>query len=287
MQLCQIIVCSRMGVTNYNQQKYGMNYTDFAKSFQEGYTFQYKVPYDEVNDVTFSVQPIGELILTSGKLVACDPLLKPDLREYFTQKLKPDRYPVILSIASFRQRADQRIACAMLRISNQPPVRWEIARRAIDALISYRQEDILGYGVDSGTGCFMDLDAAQVLHTIANPDSAAYEAAWRRDSEQAWALSSAALDRFEQEYCDRLIAEMEKNRVAAVSDDYPHSRAGDWASIQISDATEANVIAFGSGWGDGGYPSFWGYDAQGKLTSLVTDFMLFGKEDEEDEESET
>ena len=45
--------------------------------------------------------------------------------------------------------------------------------------------------------------------------------------------------------------------------------------MKVSNATEANLIAFSSGWGDGGYASFWGYDEKDNITSLVTDFALF------------
>ena len=45
--------------------------TDFDKAFQSGYTFQYNQPYEGgIHDVTFSVHNIGELVVTSGKLVA-------------------------------------------------------------------------------------------------------------------------------------------------------------------------------------------------------------------------
>ncbi len=48
--------------------------TDFDKAFQSGYTFQYNQPYEGgIHDVTFSVHNIGELVVTSGKLVAADP----------------------------------------------------------------------------------------------------------------------------------------------------------------------------------------------------------------------
>ena len=35
-----------------------------------------------------------------------------------------------------------------------------------------------------------------------------------------------------------------------------------------------NLIAFSSGWGDGCYPSYWGLDAQGQATCLLTDFRV-------------
>ncbi|NET37521.1 MAG: DUF4241 domain-containing protein [Cyanothece sp. SIO1E1] len=52
-------------------------------------------------------------------------------------------------------------------------------------------------------------------------------------------------------------------------------RAAHWANVVVNEANGANVIAFSSGWGDGGYASYWGYDAKGNLASLVTDFACF------------
>jgi len=40
--------------------------------------------------------------------------------------------------------------------------------------------------------------------------------------------------------------------------------------------TDNNVIMFHSGYGDGHYPVYWGYDQKGNVTALSMDFMLFG-----------
>ncbi|HVO31984.1 MAG TPA: DUF4241 domain-containing protein [bacterium] len=42
-----------------------------------------------------------------------------------------------------------------------------------------------------------------------------------------------------------------------------------WANVEIGGA---GVAAFSSGWGDGAYASYWGFDAAGKLIALCTDF---------------
>lgn len=94
------------------------------------------------------------------------------------------------------------------------------------------------YGVDSGTGSFMDVDAAQILGPLV----------WEQSGER---------DKFE-EFCDKAIVEMEKHSFGK------HGTAS-WANMRVSDSIEANVVAFSSGWGDGGYASFWGRDASGKL----------------------
>jgi hypothetical protein len=239
--------------------------------FEDGFSFQYDYQDDEfspdngLQKVTISVRELGNLIVTSGKLIACDSLSEPNLEYYFTKTITSGHYPVFLSIADFQPLDNTRVAYAMLRLSEQPVVRWEIA--TVNGQQPREEEgEIYGYGVDSGTGCFMDFDVAKLLYDLANPDPVAYESARQVSFDQAWALSSAALDRFHREFADRVIAEMDKNA---------SENRGDWANVVLNDVTGANVITFSSGWGDGGYSSYWGYDAKGNVAKLVTDFALF------------
>jgi len=46
-----------------------------------------------------------------------------------------------------------------------------------------------------------------------------------------------------------------------------------WADIVLDAKTGANVVAFSSGMGDGLYSSFCGYDADGELACIATDFQ--------------
>jgi hypothetical protein len=59
--------------------------------------------------------------------------------------------------------------------------------------------------------------------------------------------------------------------------------------MSLDDATGTNMIAFSSGWGDGCYASYRGYDADDKIACLVTDFDVldhppFSEEEEAEEE---
>jgi len=217
--------------------------SDLNAILQDGYSLQYDLPNYGIQDVNISTHQIGKLVLTSGKLLAWDLLMVPDDRYFFKKNLKPGRYPVILSVADFHPVGDSRIACAMLRFSEERIVRWEVA--AINNPDPEETEELISYGVDSGTGSFMDLDAAEIL---------APEETF--DEDEFW------------KYCDKVLAEMEKHKLGK------YGRAG-WAIMRASDSTEANIVTFSSGWGDGAYASFWGYDMSGGLTSLVTDFALF------------
>jgi hypothetical protein len=215
---------------------------------QDGYSYKNMPNYGRpgVQDVTISTHQIGDLIVPSGEIIACDPLIGPDTRYYFQKTIEPGHYPVIVSVAEFQPSGETRIACAMLRVSDETPVRWEPA--FITEPNPNRTDDRITYGVDAGTGSFMDLDAAQILEEL-----------------------FSSYDEFE-EFCDRILAEMDKNSIGRY-------RTAGWANMRVSDDIEGNIITFSSGWGDGGYASFWGYDAKDKLTSLVTDFALFPDND--------
>jgi hypothetical protein len=221
-------------------------FSDLNVILQGGSSLHYDWQYQGLQNVTISTHQIGELVLTSGRIIACDPLIGPDTRYHFKKIIEPGSYPLIVSVADFQPIGDTRFACAMLRISDEATAHWELA--VINEPDTEQNDEQTSYGVDAGTGCFMDWDAAQILEELYKNEV-----------------------QFE-EFCDQVIAEIEKHSFGK------HLTAG-WADIQVSTTTEANIIAFSSGWGDGGYASFWGYDAGGKLTSLVTDFALFPSND--------
>ena len=220
-------------------------FTDLNRIFDEGYSFKYDMPNYGIQNVTISTHHIGDLILTSGKLLPWDLLVIPDDRYCLKRTLNPGRYPVLLSVANFVPVGETRVACAMLKIGEGTPVRWEAA--LVDEPNPDGGEEY-SYGVDSGTGSFMDADVAHVLAPLV----------WKHSGDR---------DQFE-EFCDRVLADMAKHSFGV-------HIAGDWADIKVNDDTGANVIVFSSGWGDGGYPSFWGYDESGNVIRLVTDFALF------------
>jgi hypothetical protein len=184
---------------------------------------------------------VGDLIVTSGAIVACDPeCIEEDTVWPFVTRVAPGQYPLILSIAHFTN--DQRVAYAILRLREQQPVRWDVATFPTEAMSDeYEGGQIPAYGVDSGIGCFMDADAARV---------------WARRINHATSLNHEIAD------------EMDKNGVATCS----------WATISLAPETPANLIAFSAGAGDGAYASYFGYDADDVVVCLVTDFALFWRE---------
>lgn len=136
----------------------------------------------------------------------------------------------------------ERVAFARVRLGEGPVARWVLALLEGQDPGTIGAEEFFGYGVDAGTGCFMDPAVSRLL-------------------EARLAAS--------EDLADAIIGTMEASRRAACG----------WASIRPSDEREENVVCFSSGWGDGCYPSFFGLDAEGRPVALVTDFcVLLGPE---------
>jgi Protein of unknown function (DUF4241) len=74
-------------------------------------------------DVTLRPHHAGELIITSGRIVAWDPLWLDETTPALEVPIPPGRYPAVLSIAG-----GQVPAYATLWVRQSRPVRWEIAR---------------------------------------------------------------------------------------------------------------------------------------------------------------
>jgi hypothetical protein len=181
-----------------------------------------------------SLVDMGLLDVPTGEIVAADPLVTPD-RPPFARKVAPGRYPVVL------YRAQGRTALAMLRFASGAPVRWELATVAGQDVATLKDDEIFGYPVDAGTGCFMD--------------KAAYPLMLEREKREI-ATGAANFN-----YYDDVLAK-----------DYPGERDGEFVLHVPLPESPLNVAVFSSGWGDGFYASFWGLDASGEPLVLMTDF---------------
>jgi hypothetical protein len=202
--------------------------------------FQNQVQFrDEyLGKLTIDCREVGAVFVPSGKIVACDPFVFPETSAFKTQ-VKPGHYPVILSILRSHENGDERVAFAMLRFSHGNPKRWEVAVTPEQDLTQLKEDEYFGYPVDAGVGCFMSEEAACTLvQKMAEKD----------------------------DYYEDIMAAMQQNYVPT----------RDWIDWNLEDINGLNVVVFSSGFGDGSYGSYWGYDDVGKIVCLVTDFGAIG-----------
>ena len=143
--------------------------------------FQRGTRYDWGNRThsVIDVQAAGVLKLPTGHLIAQDPSwgTHPAVKQ-FTVSVEPGRYPMVLSISHWAQSPTPGIPSPMrlvnavkLIVHDEPAAFWELALQPGQEPASLEDGQFFGFGVDSGTGCFMDASArGQLDRLLADQD---------------------------------------------------------------------------------------------------------------------
>ncbi|WAJ28679.1 DUF4241 domain-containing protein [Antarcticirhabdus aurantiaca] len=186
---------------------------------------------------------VSQLACPTGRIVACDPLVGLGDHPPLARSVPTGRHPVRVYI-DLDNDWGERVGLAELRLSETPVARWQIALTDESIIPEMVGDMISGYGVDAGTGCFCDEAAQKALADHEDARMNAGETSYGETTllDAALAMEPAADHRF------------------AFADDL-------------------NVALFHSGFGDGYYASYWGFDASGEPARLVTSFGVFEEAD--------
>ncbi len=180
---------------------------------------------------------IGTMNVTSGNIVACDPIVQPD-GEPFARQVAPGSYAV--EYVEGNSRPALLVLWLRKRQAIDPAkITWEMALLADQNAADLGEDEYYGYPVDAGWGCFMDADAGRAM----------------AEREERAKAEDPDFDN----YYEAFLAEKTED-----CDAFVHCPSGG------QDAS--NIMLCTSGWGDGYYPSYWALDKQGEAVALVTDF---------------
>ncbi|TDW96887.1 DUF4241 domain-containing protein [Dinghuibacter silviterrae] len=130
-------------------------------------------------------------------------------------------------------KTDERVAFSRILFSPAPVARWEMALLRGQKPLPLYDTSYYGYGVDGGIGLFIDSAANAVMQADDKLDSA------MTDSMFIYSMKVHTRDTW------------------------------DYGVYRFKGQ---NVAVFSTGWGDGFYGSYIGYDAEGKICRLLTDF---------------
>jgi hypothetical protein len=184
---------------------------------------------------------MGSVEITSGRVVAADPLAQRD-RPAFTRTVAPGYYAVTL------YQAFGRIAAASMRFADGTPVRWELATIPGQDVATLKDDELFGYPVDAGVGCYMDADTLALL-------------------DEREAKTQAEKPGSDINYYDDVLApELDAHE-------------GKFALHQPIAGNPGNVAVFWSGWGDGFYAVYWGLSEDGRPLVMLTDFQVVANAD--------
>lgn len=182
----------------------------------------------------------GGLWLPTGHVVACDPLAYFNPQP-FTRTCPPGCYSVFLHLLP----GEDRIAYAELQLGPAAVVRWEMAVMAGQDPATLAANEIFGYPVSAGLGCFMDATTVALLD--------------QHDAD----LQAQFGDDYVSYYDDYMAEQLEDGDFAG----HEH------CLLQPYPDQDNNVAVFQSGYGDGFYATYVGLDAAGQPVKFVTEFI--------------
>lgn len=104
---------------------------------------------------------VGKIKISSGRIIACDPMIMEEYGIAFTQLFPTGEFPVQFAIAALK--GAETIAYIRINFSNEPVVKWEYALLPDQKPIGINDNEFYGFVVDSGIGIFVDEAAAKEL----------------------------------------------------------------------------------------------------------------------------
>ena len=202
-----------------------------------------------IGNMGVDVLDIGSVHFPTGTIFACDPLVELEDALPFLQMVPVGTYPVKICVVPSEKYGD-RYACVKVEVSQKKPVRYELGMTGSEELdAAMGDDDYFGFGVDAGMGCVADIQT-----------QAAFKTYWAKRLEE-----DPDIDPYNDLFCDLL----EEN--AKAHPKYQESH-GDWLNWTVPD-TDCNLPIFSSGWGDGYYPVYFGYDAKGEICAVYVCFI--------------
>jgi uncharacterized protein DUF4241 len=260
----------------------------------------------EQDDRTFVLRVVdcGDLVAPSGRIVICDPITWLDewaLLDAPILQIVPGRYHVLVTqadVSGLRDGSHLRNAYATLLLSETPEVhRVSLAARPDGTVAAAGPDDnAFTFGVDTGTGCFVDLLAVSPELPIGAWKATTASGDWSVDAIIESDLliedlfkgrsESVTFARYmenpmwcraveEEDWWNDNVFESGRDDAWFTRLDDPNHLGANVANVSLPFATDgANFVIFKSGWGDGTYAVVGGYDAEDNLVRVHVDLQI-------------
>jgi len=183
---------------------------------------------------------VGKLYLSSGKLVACDPLITNDMLPFSTEFPKGN-----FSVLLHKERESNCVAYAEVIFCSAAIEEWKMAVTEGQDVKDLAEEEVFGYPVESGMGCLMDVDTQNSLNELE-----------KRLYHSKGADFMGIYEEFFHDYFFDEKGAIDQYAFLKPSDDHP-----------------GTIFAFETGYGEGFYASYIGYDKDHKPVKIITEFI--------------
>ena len=185
----------------------------------------------------------GKINLPTGRIVACDPLITNDMKE-FKIHFPQGEFPVLVH----KERESNCIAYVEIIFGEEEITEWKLATTEDQNVEDLKGEEIFGYPVESGMGCFMDFETQDCLNHLEKK-------LFHRKGAEFMGIYE---EFFHEQFYDH------------------DSLADQFAFLKPDEEKEGNIFAFETGYGEGFYASYIGFGNDNQPLKIVTEFIEIG-----------
>ncbi|SDQ74333.1 Protein of unknown function [Chryseobacterium soldanellicola] len=183
---------------------------------------------------------VGKIYLSSGKLVACDPLITNDMQPFSIDFPKGD-----FSVLLHKERESNCVAYAEIIFSDSEITEWKLATTAGQNVKDLAEGEVFGYPVESGMGCFMDVDTQENLNHL--------------EKKLYHSKGVDFMGIYEEFFHEYFFDE--------------NGAIDQYAFLKPSEEHPGTIFAFETGYGEGFYASYIAYGKNNDPVKIITEFI--------------
>lgn len=182
----------------------------------------------------------GNIVLPTGQLIACDPVITSDMKAFETRFPK-GKFPAYIH----KEKETGCIAYVELVFGGAPVTTWKLATTEGQNMQDLAEGEIFGYPVESGMGCFMDLETQNHLNRL-----------------------------------EQKLYHLKGDDFKGIYEEFFHGHFFDekgatdqFALMKPDEENAGNILAFETGYGEGFYASYIGFSAENIPVKIVSEFI--------------
>ena len=182
----------------------------------------------------------GNIVLTSGKLVSSDPLITSEMPPFMTD-FPIGEFPVLVH----KEIESNCIAYVEMVFKKAEIATWKLATSDGQNMTELEEGEIYGFPVESGMGCLMDFETQENLILLE-------QHLFKRKGEEFMGI-------YEEFFHEHFFQE--------------EGAVNQYAFLKPHEEKPGNLLAFETGYGEGFYASYIGFDKNEIPVKVVCEFI--------------
>ena len=203
----------------------------------------------EIQGKKIFILDMGEIEFPTGDILVRDPLvwLNRDEKAYLTS-VPRGKYRIETLVVKLEED-HYRYALSRVRFTENVPKIYYEALKGDENLDDVDGDSIFGFNVDAGLATIVDIETRNAYC----------------DFKDKWYTENPNKNIYDDFFAEVFAKNAEENPVY-------QREGGDWINFKIPNS-ELSIPMIQSGFGDGRYPVYFGYDENGKLCDLVVEYI--------------